>query len=278
MPNCSRREFIKRVGGVTLVTGLAGSVLSACARMGMTKKGLERNLNPESYPKLTRGWDPVYGPSIQEFSRYGGRGDFQGHIRGGAAPGVDYDAVKGTPLVPPMVSYLRQSTRDDNGALYLFLVDIFNPAYRIAMAHLDEIFVDDRYLVEGEVMRFLGEGVKALGRGDIVALSGNSGFGPREYGYVQPPHLHLSFHYWDYGKRTLEPLDPEKYGAQRHPDTAPGDAAEDPYGAPGRVDRPQSAIPPGVGHGLYGRYPHARRSRELAATGDRRGSSPPQIN
>ena len=178
----------------------------------MAGRSLERNLSAESYARLTKEWDPVYGPPIQVFSRYGGRGDFQVHIRGGAAPGIDYDVLKGTPLVPPMTSYLRQSTRDDNGALYLFLVDIFNTAYRIALAHLEEILVDDRYLVEGEVMRFLGEGVKALGRGDMVALSGNSGFGPREYGYVQPPHLHLSFHYWDHGKRTLEPLDPEKYG------------------------------------------------------------------
>jgi hypothetical protein len=212
VPKCSRREFLKKVGKVTLVTGLAGTALSGCTRIGMARKSLEQNLSAESYAKLTKQWDPVYGPPIQTFSRYGGLGDFQGHIRGGAAPGIDYDVLKGTPLAPPMTSYLRQSTRDDHGALYLFLVDIFNTAYRIVLAHLEETLVDDRYLIEGEVMRYLGEGVKALGRGDIVAVSGNSGFGPREYGYVQPPHLHLSFHYWNNQKRILEPLDPEKYG------------------------------------------------------------------
>lgn len=212
MVNCNRREFLRKAGKVALATGLAGSALSSCTSIGLSKKSLEETLRGDSYAKLTKNWDPVYGPPIQEFSRYGGPGNFQGHIRGGAAPGVDYDVSKGTPLVPPMTSYLRQSTRDENGALYLFLVDIFNTPYRIVLAHLEDILVDERYLIEGEIMKYLGEGVKALGRGDIVAFSGNSGFGPREYGYVQPPHLHLALYYWQSEKRTLEPLDPEKYG------------------------------------------------------------------
>ncbi len=212
MQNWSRREFLKKIGKVTLAAGFAGSALSGCTSIGMGRKSLQESLNAGSYARLTERWDPVYGPPIQAFSRYGGPGDFQGHIRGGAAPGVDYDVPKGTPLIPPMTSYLRQSTRDDRGALYLFLVAVYDTAYRIVLAHLEEVLVDERYLIEGEVMKYLGEGVKALGRGDIVALSGNSGFGPREYGYVQPPHLHFSLHYWNHGKKTLEPLDPEKYG------------------------------------------------------------------
>ena len=210
--NFGRREFLKKVGQATITAGFAGFGLPRCVNLGTGGKSSRLNPSLENYTRLTKEWDPIFGPSIQPFSRYGGSGDFQGHLKGGAAPGIDYDVLKGTPLVPPMTSYLRQITRDDNGALYLFLVDIFNPAYAIALAHLEEILVDDRFLIGGEVMRYLGEGVKVLGRGDMVALSGNSGFGPRETGYVQPPHLHFSFHYWNRGKRTLEPLDPEKYG------------------------------------------------------------------
>jgi hypothetical protein len=61
-------------------------------------------------------------------------------------------------------------------------------------------------------MRYLGAGVRVLERGEIVALSGNSGFGPREYGYVQPPHLHLSLYYLNSKSNTMAYLDPEKHG------------------------------------------------------------------
>jgi hypothetical protein len=213
--NCSRRDFLKKAGQAAIGMGLASPFVSGCAGPKIRKKKLEEILSPDSYARLTGDWDPVYGPSLQWFSRYKGRGDFQGHIRGDAVPGVDYDVPMYTPLVPMTASYLRQRTRDENGALYILLIDIFNPSYRIFFAHLDETLVEEKFLIAGDIMRYLGEGVRALGRGEIVALSGNSGFGPREYGYVQPPHLHLSLYYVNSKSNTMAYLDPEKHGIDR---------------------------------------------------------------
>jgi hypothetical protein len=72
--------------------------------------------------------------------------------------------------------------------------------------------VDERYILAGDIIRYLGRPTRALGRGEIIALSGESGVGPVEFGRVQPPHLHLSLYHWDGEKRVLEHLDPEKHG------------------------------------------------------------------
>ena len=111
-----------------------------------------------------------------------------------------------------MTSYLRQIDRDPNGSLYISFNYVFNPSFRLSFGHLEEVWVDERYILAGDIMRFLGRPTRALGRGEIIAFSGNSGIGPKEYGGVQPPHLHLSLHYWDGEKRVLESLDPEKHG------------------------------------------------------------------
>jgi len=207
----TRREFLKKASQAALGAGLAAT-FSGCAEIGFNKRSLAETLSSEHYAKLTQNWDPIYGPGIQWFSRYQGPGDFQGHIRGGAAPGVDYDVSNGTPLVPSMASFLRQISRDPHGSLYVLLVDIFNPRYQISLGHLQDVLVDERYLVVGDVMRYLRRGVRGLGRGEIVALSGNSGIGPREDGWIQSPHLHLSFYYLNPETSALVYLDPEKYG------------------------------------------------------------------
>jgi len=62
--------------------------------------------------------------------------------------------------------------------------------------------VDETFLVAGEVGRYLQEGVRALGRSEIIALS-EFGWGPKEYGWKQPPHLHYSVYYFDKKKRTF---------------------------------------------------------------------------
>jgi hypothetical protein len=211
----SRRDFLKKAGRAAIGMGFSSPFISGCAGPTIRKKNLEEILSPDHYAKLTGDWDPVYGPSLQWFSRYKGRGDFQGHLRGDAVPGVDYDVPMYTPLVPMTASYLRQRTRDENGALYILLIDLFNPSYRIFFAHLDETLVEEKFLIAGDLMRYLGGGVRALGRGEMVALSGNSGFGPREYGYVQPPHLHLSLYYVNSKSNTMAYLDPEKHGIDR---------------------------------------------------------------
>lgn len=208
----TRRKFLEKIAKVVMVSGGAKTFLAGCASQPLFKNDLDWVLSRDHYDQLTKDWDPVYGPPIQWFSRYGGPGHFQGHIQGGAVPGVDYHVPVHTPLVPMMTSYLRQISKDDKGVVYILLIDVFNPAYRISYGHLSDVLVDEKYLLSGDVMRYLGEGVKPLMRGEIVALSGNSGFGPVEYGFVQPPHLHLSLYYLNFKNKTMVYLDPEKFG------------------------------------------------------------------
>jgi hypothetical protein len=195
-----------------LATGIGGSLFSGCTALGRAKKSLDEVLSRDYYANLTKEWDPIYGPPIQWFSRYGGPGDFQGHIRGNASPGVDYDVPMFTPIVPMTCSYLRQRTRDWKEVLYVMLADTFNPAYRVVYAHLDATLIDEKFLLSGDVMRYLGEGVRALGRGEIVALSGNSGLGSMEDRWIQPPHLHITLYYINFKSNTMVYLDPEKHG------------------------------------------------------------------
>jgi hypothetical protein len=210
--DCTRRSFIERAGKVALITALANSPLGGCIRNSFRRKSLAETLQGEYYDELTRTWDLVYGPPIQEYSKYGGPGDYAGHVRGGATPGVDYDGPIGVPLVPSTASFARQIERDNHDALYLLLMDIYTPSYLTYLGHIETSVVDERFLVVGEIGRYLREGARTLGRDEIVALSGNSGLGPREYGYRQPPHLHYSLYHWDKEKRSLENIDPEKFG------------------------------------------------------------------
>jgi hypothetical protein len=208
----SRRDFLKRVGRTVIASSAAGVSLTGCSGIFVDSSSLMESLRNGQYNEPVKNWDPVFGPPVQWFSRYKGPGDFQGHLRGGAIPGVDYDTPRRTPLVPPMMSYLRQIDVDRNGSLYVLFHYAFDPSYRISFGHLEEVLVDKQYVVSGEIMRFLERPLRALGRDEIVTLSGNSGKGPKEYESLQPPHLHLSLYYWDGGKRNLENLDPEKYG------------------------------------------------------------------
>jgi hypothetical protein len=143
---------------------------------------------------------------------YGGLSNFGGHIQGGATPGVDYDVLMNTPLVPMMASYLRQATKDEHGSLYILLINKFHPSYRISYGHLNRIFPDKKYYLGGDVMQATAEGVKPLTREQIVALSGNSGLGLIKNGFVHPPHLHLTLYYFNIKNRTMAYLDPEKFG------------------------------------------------------------------
>ena len=210
----TRREFLKQSAKIGFVAGFASSIVSGCIGPSFQKIGTEKTLSSDDYAKLTRGWDPVYGPRVQAFSRYGGPGDYQGHLRGGATPGIDYDVPIGTPLVPPTLSCLRQIERDKNGALYVLLMDLFNPTYLSYFGHLGDVLVDDKYLIAGDVGKYLREGVRALGREEIVALSGNSGWGPREFGWMQPAHLHFSLYHFNREKKRLDNIDPDKYGLE----------------------------------------------------------------
>jgi hypothetical protein len=212
MAGCTRRNFLEMALTSVLATGIGGFLVSGCAGLGTAKKSLDEVLDDETYAALTKNWDPIYGPSLQWFSRYQGPGDFQGHIRGKALPGLDYDVPMFTPIVPMTSSYLRQRTRDWKEVLYVMLVDTFNPAYRVVYAHLEDTFLTEKFLVAGELTRYPGEGVRPLWRKEVFAFSGNSGLGPKEYRWVQPPHLHVTLYYINFKSNTMAYLDPEKYG------------------------------------------------------------------
>jgi len=205
----TRRNFLKGVGAAAASVGL-GAVFG-CARLnpGLLFGGKWQ----KDLPQPSGAWDPVFGPPIQWFTRYGGPGDFQGHIRGGAAPGVDYDVPVATPLVPSMMSYLIQINQDRKGSRFVLMNSVFYPPFQVSYGHLGEMIVDERFRVGGDISRFLGKRIRILGRGEIIALSGNSGLGPREYGGIQPPHLHLSA-FWDDGNYPYQNLDPEKLGPE----------------------------------------------------------------
>lgn len=210
--NLTRRIFLKRSGKFFLSVGLFNFGISACGTSGSFKKSLEETLKSDHYSGLTRDWDPVYGPPIRWSSKYGGRANFEGHIHGGATPGVDYDVEIGTPLVPMMSSYLRQATKDEHGSLYILLFNKFYPSYRISFGHLDRVFLDEKYHFRGNVMRAREEGTLSLNREEVVALSGNSGLGRMGNRFIQPPHLHVTLYYLNHGNRTMAYLDPEKSG------------------------------------------------------------------
>src|SRR5512139_1876271 len=100
MVGYTRRNFLKTGLKLTLATGIGSSLFSGCTGLEKDKKNLDEVLSGDYYTTLTKDWDPIYGPPIQWFSRYGGPGDFQGHIRGNATPGLDYDVPMFTPVVP----------------------------------------------------------------------------------------------------------------------------------------------------------------------------------
>jgi hypothetical protein len=86
-----KREFLKRTAQIVFGTSIVGSIISSCTGTTVRGNSLEETVNSDHYAKLTQYWDRVYGPRIQDYSKYGGPGNYEGHMRGGATPGVDYD-------------------------------------------------------------------------------------------------------------------------------------------------------------------------------------------
>lgn len=210
--NLTRRDLLKKTGKIALGFGSMSQILSGCTSRNMGGSSRDEILRNDHYEKFTGHWDPIYGPPIRWSSSYGGLSNFQGHIEGDATPGVDYDVLMDTPLVPMMASYLRQATKDEHGSLYILLVNKFHPSYRISYGHLNRIFPDRRYFLAGEVTRAEAEGVKPLTREQVVALSGNSGVGLLKNRFVHPPHLHITLYYLNIRNRTMAYLDPDKFG------------------------------------------------------------------
>jgi hypothetical protein len=72
MAGYTRRNFLEMGLKSVLATGIGGSLFSGCIGLGKPKKGLAEVLSRDYYAKLTKNWDPIYGPPLQWFSRYKG--------------------------------------------------------------------------------------------------------------------------------------------------------------------------------------------------------------
>lgn len=212
MIRLTRRDLLKRAGKWALFTGGMGQGVMGCTGRFAGSLSQDGAPSEEFDERLIKYWDPIYGPSLRWSSTYGGPSHFEGHLKAGATPGVDYDVPMNTPLVPMMASYLRQATKDKYGSLYLLLVNKHYPSYRISYGHLNRVLVDRSYFLKGDLLRAAEEGVKPLMRDHIVSLSGNSGIGLLRNWFTHPPHLHISLYYLNLKNRTLAYLDPEKFG------------------------------------------------------------------
>jgi hypothetical protein len=203
----TKREFLKLSGQAALALGLADSVFSGAEALG--RKSIEETLKPENYSKLTKKWDPIYGPPLLWFSRYGGKCDFEGHKRdsyGITGPGIDYDVPMATPLVPAGAFFSHYLTKRTTGGLVTWMYFLSDRNYKFNFSHLEDVLLSDAFRHKIN----LGEPFRVVTRAEIVALSGNSGQGPREYGGVQPQHLHFSLVKSRIGSE--EWIDPDKFG------------------------------------------------------------------
>jgi len=205
MNEITRREFLKKSGRVALGVG-AGFVFGANLLNSSGCVSLEKSL--KDYKDITKKWDPVYGPSLSYFSRYGGRCDFKGHISGGArSPGVDYDIPNGTPIVPAASAFLhKKPPYRDRGGFFIVLRHIV-PGYKTGYAHLTNCNIVDKRYYHGK-----SEIQRLIKRNEIFTLSGNTGEGPREFGGMQQYHLHFDLNYWGHYAGKGKYIDPEEHG------------------------------------------------------------------
>ena len=141
MTKITRREFLEKSGRIALGAG-AGFVLGANLLNSSGCVSLEKSL--KDYKNITKNWDPVYGPSLLYFSRYGGRADFKGHIIGGARPGVDYDVPIGTPIVPSANAFLQKISYTERGLGTSLRHTV--AGYKTSYGHLSKNIVDKKYV------------------------------------------------------------------------------------------------------------------------------------
>ncbi len=217
MKDLTRRDFLRRAGQAAIGLSLTHQTLWGCSGRFAGSLSPREAFLYEYDERILKHWDPIWGPPLRWASEYGGPSHFQGHIWGGATPGVDYDVPMNTPLVPMMGSYLRQATKDKHGSLYVLLIHPHRPSYRISYGHLNKVLLDRRYFLQGEIRRAEEDGVKPLTRKQIIALSGNSGTGLLKNQFIHPPHLHITLYYLNMENRTLAYLDPEKFGLDGGP-------------------------------------------------------------
>jgi len=59
----TRRELLKSTGKTAVVVGLSGTSFPDSV-FGLGRKSLKDTLSPENYNRMTKKWDPIYGPLL----------------------------------------------------------------------------------------------------------------------------------------------------------------------------------------------------------------------
>lgn len=218
----SRRDFVD-LGRETVKDTAKSIIAYNAAKLGLSmtaflhaagcvaqrKQTIEQALDGNNYRKMSKDWDPVFGPSLLITTTYGGKNDFKGHLShpvGRRSPGVDYDVSHGTLLVPATSGFLHSIKNSDIGGLVTNLSSYMDVYYKSIYSHLSDNIIDEKYYHGGEKTQRL------IKRNEIISLSGNSGRGPKDYGGIQPEHLHFSLYFWDKQDKKSKFQDPEKYG------------------------------------------------------------------
>ena len=213
MVDFDKRSSVKKIGLILLAanTGIGLPGLLGC-KTAEVKPG-EENIQSilQNYYKRPKGWDRIFGSDLLYWSRYGGRCDFKGHKSAGYGGALDYDVETGTPLVPSTSSLLHKITSGITGGLIIVLRDSVNRDYSTLYSHLYQSLITKKNQENEQGIPTLFE------RNVIVALSGNSGLGPKDFGGIQRDHLHFGLYHKPLSTEKGEYVDPEEYGPDKGP-------------------------------------------------------------
>ena len=223
----TRRESLKRVGVISAAaaTGIGLSDLLGCVGVEVNRGEGARTRSEDilsilqDYDTRAKDWDRIFGPDLLYWIEYGGRCDFKGHHYnpyGRKGPGVDYDVEFGTPLVPGARSFWPRIVERITGGLVLWLTEAVSRDYSIGYAHLYKALISKKNQEsERGIPTFFERNV-------IVAFSGNSGMGPKDFGGTQPYHLHFGLYRRKLHLVSLKKekykgkwVDPEQYGPDK---------------------------------------------------------------
>ena len=208
MVDFDKRNSLKKIGVISLA-GIGLLDLLGC--VGAEVRPGEENIQSilKNYDKRAKGWDRIFGSYLLYWSGYGGRCDFKGHRSHNYDGAVDYDVETGTPLVPSTSSLLYKITNQVNGGLGILLRDSVNRGYSTKYIHLYKSLITEKNQENEQGIPTLFE------RNTIIALSGNSGVGPREFGGIQPDHLHFALYHKVSATEKAKDIDPEKHGPDK---------------------------------------------------------------
>ena len=209
MVDIQKRKSLKKIGVISaaFATGIGLSDLLGC--VGVEVKPGEENIQNflQDYDKRTKDWDRVFGPPI--LRGIYGYNDFKGHISHGYTGAVDYDVETGTPLVLGVTSFLNEIMDDYIGGLVIWVRSSVNRDYNSCYAHLYKSLITKKNQESEPGIPTMFE------RNTIIALSGRSGLGPKEYGGIHQPHLHFGLYHKPYKTEKGKHVDPEQYGPDK---------------------------------------------------------------